>query len=323
MRIGITMGDASGVGPELLLRAFDNRELKEPFVAFGDEAVLAFAREKLKLSTPVRSVSLDEKPDDSVLNIVDAGLLKPPHIRPGEIVREAGYAAVKYVETAVRAALDGKIDAIVTLPINKESSGLSFPGFQGHTELIAEMCGVTDYVMMLAAPDLIVTHVSTHVSLREAVERVKTERILTVIRLTHDAVARIRPQARIAVAGLNPHAGESGAFGREEIDEILPAVEAARKEGIDVTGPLPPDTVFMKAVNGVYDAVVCMYHDQGHIALKLHGFHEGVNVTVGLPIVRTSVDHGTAFDIAYRGKASTRNLNRAFEMAVKLAGGSD
>ncbi len=319
MRIGVTMGDASGVGPELLLRAFDNGEFSEPFVAFGDMAALTFAKETLELTTPLHVTSLAEPPADGMVNVIDTGILTREDVRPGEIVKAAGHAAVVSVKSAVHAALDGKIDAIMTLPINKESSTLTYPGFQGHTELIAEMCGVTDYTMMLAAPDLIATHVSTHVSMREAIERVKTERILTVIRLTHNAVTRIRPQARIAVAGLNAHAGEHGMFGREEIEEIQPAIEAARAEGIHVCGPIPPDTVFMQTLNGKYEAVVCMYHDQGHIALKTHGFHEGVNTTVGLPIVRTSVDHGTAFDIAYRGEASTRNVGCAFRLAAQLA----
>jgi 4-hydroxythreonine-4-phosphate dehydrogenase len=319
MRIGITMGDASGVGPELLLQACERNELKTPFIAFGDMAALTFARKKLGLSIPLRAISIDDEAPDGELCVVDAGLLTEEDIRPGEISKASGYAAVRYVEAAIRAAQAGQIDAIVTLPINKEASALSFPGFQGHTELLAERCGVTDYVMMLTAPDVIATHVSTHVSLREAIERTKTERILTVIRMTHEAVSRIRPRARIAVAGLNPHAGEHGAFGREEIEEIMPAIEAARSEGIDVSGPIPPDTVFMQAINGAYEAVVCMYHDQGHIALKTHGFDKGVNVTVGLPIIRTSVDHGTAFDIAYQGKASTINLVNAFDLAVQMA----
>ncbi len=322
MRIGITIGDASGVGPEVLLRAHEEGgEFERPWLAFGDVGVLEYAKEALGLNTPLHAVSPGDSLSTEALNIVDAGLLKSSDVRPGEIHREAGRAAVKYVEAAVEAALEGTIDAITTLPMNKESSRLSCPGFQGRTELIAGMCGVDDFTMMLVTPGLIATHVSTHVSLREAIERVKSKRILEVIRLTHDAVKRIRPRVRIAVAGLNPHAGEHGAFGTEDIDEILPAVECARAEGIDADGPLPPDTLFMQAAGGAYDAIVCMYHDQGHVPLKLRSFHEGVNVTVGLPIVRTSVDHGTAFDIAYQGKASTENLIHAFRMAVVLAAG--
>jgi 4-hydroxythreonine-4-phosphate dehydrogenase len=174
--------------------------------------------------------------------------------------------------------------------------------------------------MMLVAPKLIATHVSTHVSLQEAIRRVKKDRILNVARLTSNAVKLIRPQARIAIAALNPHAGENRKFGNEDLDEIAPAVAAARAEGIDAYGPVPADTLFMKALAGQYDAVVCMYHDQGHIPLKMIAFHEGVNTTIGLPIIRTSVDHGTAFDIAYKGIASTENLIAAFNLAVTMAG---
>jgi 4-hydroxythreonine-4-phosphate dehydrogenase len=320
MKIAITMGDACGVGPELLLRAFKNDELKSPFIAIGDIAALELAMKKLGITVPVKSIGLADEPDAGVLNIVDAGLLKTSDITPGQISKAAGDAAVKYVETATRAALAGTIDAIVTLPINKESSGLSHPDFQGHTELIAGICGITNYTMMLVAPKLIATHVSTHVSLQEAIRRVKKDRILNVARLTSNAVKLIRPQARIAIAALNPHAGENRKFGNEDLDEIAPAVAAARAEGIDAYGPVPADTLFMKALAGQYDAVVCMYHDQGHIPLKMIAFHEGVNTTIGLPIIRTSVDHGTAFDIAYKGIASTENLIAAFNLAVTMAG---
>jgi 4-hydroxythreonine-4-phosphate dehydrogenase len=320
MKIAITMGDACGVGPELLLRAFKNGELQSPFIAIGDIAALELAMKKLGISVPVKSIGLADEMDAGVLNVVDARLLKASDITPGQISKVAGDAAVKYVELATHAALAGTIDAIVTLPINKESSGLTHPGFQGHTELIAGICGISNYTMMLVAPKLIATHVSTHVSMQEAIRRVKKERILNVTRLTNDAVRLIRPRAKIAIAALNPHAGENRKFGNEDADEIAPAVEAARAEGINAHGPIPADTLFMKALNGDYDAIVCMYHDQGHIPLKMISFHEGVNVTIGLPIIRTSVDHGTAFDIAYKGIASTQNLAAAFNLAVTMAG---
>ncbi|MBL7077733.1 MAG: 4-hydroxythreonine-4-phosphate dehydrogenase PdxA [Kiritimatiellae bacterium] len=320
MSIAITMGDACGVGPELLLRAAVHRELQHDFIAIGDICVLEFAGEKLGLAADIRSIELGDEPAPGVLNVVDLGLLSPADITPGRISKAAGDAAVQYVELAAHAALDGKIDAIVTLPMNKESSGLTHPDFQGHTELIAGICGVDNFTMMLVTPKIIATHVSTHVSMQEAVRRVKKERILDVARLTNDAVKLIRPRARIAIAALNPHAGENGKFGNEDADEIAPAVAAARAEGIDAYGPIPADTLFMKALEGEYDAIVCMYHDQGHIPLKMISFHEGVNVTVGLPIIRTSVDHGTAFDIAYQGHASTQNLIAAFDLAATMAG---
>jgi 4-hydroxythreonine-4-phosphate dehydrogenase len=211
---------------------------------------------------------------------------------------------------------------VVTLPVNKEATRLSTPEFTGHTELIAQICGVPDVTIMLVSPKLIVTHVSTHCSLREAIERAKRPRVLRIIELTCEAVSRLRRNPRIAVAGLNPHAGENGSFGREEIDEIEPAVAEARSKGLPVEGPVPPDTVFYMAVSrGRYDAVVCMYHDQGHIPSKLLDFEGGVNMTLGLPIIRTSVDHGTAFDIAWKGIASTTSLIAAFDLAVKLTEG--
>jgi len=189
--------------------------------------------------------------------------------------------------------------------------------FTGHTELIAELCGQYGYTMMLASQKLTVTHVSTHVSMQEACN-VKKERVLEVIRLTNEAISRFIPSPKIAVAGLNAHAGEGGAFGCQEIDEINPAVEAANEEGINTFGALPPDTVFWRAAKGEFDAVVCMYHDQGHIPMKLLDFEGGVNVTLGLDVVRTSVDHGTAFDIAWQGKASTGSLVAAYEYGLKI-----
>ncbi len=319
VRIGVTMGDACGLGPEILLRSVEGNSLSQPFVVFGDLEVLIFAREKLNLKLDFHPVmSVDEaKPDR--LNVLDCQQLHRTDITIGEISAQAGRAAVKYVQVAAEHALEKKIDAIVTLPINKAACRLTFPNFQGHTEFIADMCDVADYVLSLVAPKLIVTHVSTHVSLKEAANLVNRERVLSVIRMTHESVSKLFPRAKIAVAGLNPHAGEGGAFGNEEIEAIIPAIQTARRQGIDAHGPISPDTLFMKALEGEYDGVVCMYHDQGHIPMKLHGFHDTVNVTLGLPIIRTSVDHGTGFDIAYRGIASTQNFICAFNLAAKLA----
>ena len=319
MLIGITMGDACGLGPEILLRSVANDELPQPCLVFGDVDVLEFAQEKLDLNVTFRSISSVDEVEAGRVNVLDCGQLKRADVTIGKISAKSGNAAVRYVQAAVEHALDHKIQSIVTLPINKEASRHSFPDFQGHTEFIADMCGVADYTMMLAAPKLIVTHVSTHVPIRTAIDLVKRDRVLSVIRLTHEAVEKLRPRAKIAVAGLNPHAGEHGAFGDEDMEEIAPAVLDAQSKGIDAHGPIPPDTLFMKAVTGDYDAVVCMYHDQGHIPMKLHGFHDTVNVTLGLPIIRTSVDHGTGFDIAYKGIASAQNFLNAFNLAVQLA----
>jgi len=319
-RIGITMGDSSGVGPEILLKAAHANRIPVPFVVYGDAVPLRKLNEQLALGLPFHAVSSAADCRDGAVNIVDLQMLTPQDLTPGQINAKSGQAAREYVISATKAALAGEIAAIVTLPMNKEATQLTDPGFTGHTELIGELCGSNDVTIMLASPALIVTHVSTHCSLRQAIERCKKERISTIIDLTWHAVRRLKPGARIAVAGLNPHAGENGLFGSEEIEEIRPAVEWARAQGYNVEGPLPPDTLFYMAVRrGQYDAVVCMYHDQGHIPSKLLDFEGGVNIALGLPIVRTSVDHGTAFDIAWKGIASTASFEAAVDMAIRLA----
>jgi 4-hydroxythreonine-4-phosphate dehydrogenase len=317
---GITIGDPSGVGPEILLKAESAREIRPRYIAYGDLAALEFYNEKLGLEVPLRVISSPSEYAAGHLNVVDHRLLASSDIKPGQLDRQAGAAAREYVISATRAALRGEIAAMVTLPMNKEATQLSDPGFTGHTELIGALCGSKDVTIMLASDQLIVTHVSTHMSLRNAIEAAKKERICTILRLTSDAVCRLIPNARIAVAGLNPHAGEHGLFGDEEIKEIEPAVAWAKEQGMPVEGPFPPDTVFHMAVRKKkFDAIVCMYHDQGHVPLKLLDFEAGVNVALGLPIIRTSVDHGTAFDIAGKGTASTVSLIRAIEFAVRLS----
>ncbi len=319
MRLGITMGDSSGVGPEILLTAFSRGELQYPFFAFGDYEVLALCAETLGIQVPLRRTSLREQPRPGEIGVIDHALLTQTDVTPGEINAASGHAAREYVVSATRAALAGSIDAMVTLPMNKEATQLSDPDFTGHTELIGALCGSKDVTIMLASDDLIVTHVSTHVSLAEAIRRVRRERVQTIIAMTCEAVKKLRDNPRVAIAGLNPHAGENGLFGDEEIREITPAVQWARDHGLPVEGPFPPDTLFYQAVRRKrFDAIVCMYHDQGHVPLKLLDFEGGVNVALGLPIVRTSVDHGTAFDIAWKGQASTRPLVGAVNMAVKL-----
>jgi 4-hydroxythreonine-4-phosphate dehydrogenase len=322
MIFGVTMGDSSGVGPEILLKAFRNGELRHPVVAFGDLSVLEECNRRLDYGVPLHASATTAERMEGALNVIDLSLLQRDDIRPGRISAKSGAAAREYVIAAARAALDGWIGAMVTLPMNKEATQLSDAKFVGHTELIGEVCGARDVTIMLVSDRLTVTHVSTHCSLREAIERCRKERILRVIQLTCEACARLKDGPRVAVAGLNPHAGENGLFGREEIDEIQPAVEQARRDGLPVEGPIPPDTVFYQAVKrGRYDAVVCMYHDQGHIPCKLLDFEGGVNVALGLPVIRTSVDHGTAFDIAWQGVASTRSLVAALDLAARMAAG--
>ncbi len=320
--IGITVGDASGVGPEILLRSYTEGTLQAPCVVFGDIAALEACRAKLSLSVPIRTVACASEAQPGSLCVVDAAMLQSSDLTPGTLNAKAGAAAYQYIVQATTAALRGETAGIVTLPVNKAAIEASHPGFSGHTELLGELCGAPDVTILLASEQLIVSHVSTHVSLREAIARVKTARVHRIIELTCDTVARLRTNPRIAVAGLNPHASEHGLFGDEEENEIGPAVEAARAQGLPVEGPFPPDTLFYLAVREKrFDAIVCMYHDQGHIPLKLLDFDGGVNITLGLPILRTSVDHGTAFDIAWQGKARTRSFREALQYAQRLAGG--
>jgi 4-phospho-D-threonate 3-dehydrogenase / 4-phospho-D-erythronate 3-dehydrogenase len=310
--LAITMGDPSGIGPEILLRSWCDGRLGDDVVVYGDAAILRHGAGLLGLEV-----------DWDAFPVVDLGLLAAADHRPGELDAASGAAAREYVERATHDALSGRVAGVVTMPMNKEATQRSDPSFVGHTEFIAALCGVEKVTMMLTAAtpsgSIAVTHVSTHCSLAEAIRRVRTERVLDVVHLTHDVLRRFLPAPRIAVCGLNPHAGEHGLFGSEDIDQIAPAIELARAEGLDASGPHPADTVFFQAVHrDRYDAIVCMYHDQGHGPMKLLAFDSGVNVTLGLPIVRTSVDHGTAFDIAWQGVAFTDSVQHAVAYARKL-----
>ena len=320
MLFGITLGDSSGIGPEILLKAFRDGRIAYPVVVYGDVAALSYYDRLLGYQVPLRRIRVTSEYREGELNVLDQDILHQADITPGQLNRRSGQAAREYVVAAARAALAGEIAAMVTLPMNKEATQLTDPGFVGHTELIAAVCGVEDVTIMLASEQLIVTHVSTHCSLAEAIRRARQPRIRTILKLTSDAVAKLIEHPRIAVAGLNPHAGEHGLFGREEIEEIEPAVKWARDQGMPVEGPLPPDTVFYMAVRRKrYDAIVCMYHDQGHVPLKLLDFEGGVNIALGLPIIRTSVDHGTAFDIAGQGVAQADSFVKALDFAARLA----
>ena len=316
--IGITIGDANGVGPEILLRSYKAGKLSGNVIAIGDFAVLDFCNRRLSLNIPLFKINQIDDFIPNSLNVLDAGILKEKDIIIGQISQYVGYASLKYIETGTHLALQKHIQALVTLPVNKEAIRTTNKEFSGHTGYLASMCNTSNYTMMLVSDHLVVTHVSTHVSLLEAIKQVRQDRILDVIRLTDMALQKMGKSSRIAVAGLNPHAGENNAFGNEDSKEITPAVKRAVNEGRNVTGPVPADTVFYLAKKGLYDAVVCMYHDQGHIPIKLMDFESAVNVTLGLPIVRTSVDHGTAFDIAYKGIASISSLTNAVGLAKKL-----
>ncbi|MAS35253.1 MAG: 4-hydroxythreonine-4-phosphate dehydrogenase PdxA [Anaerolineaceae bacterium] len=323
-RIGITMGDPAGVGPEIIVKtlaaAHGFYDQCVP-VVIGDARVLA--QTIAALDVPVR-INVVDTPDDALgvagtIDLIDLNNADPAAFAPGQVSALAGHASVEYIQQATRMALAGDLAAIVTAPINKESINKGGHHYAGHTELLKDLTDAQHVSMMLVSSKLRVLHVSTHVALREACDRVKKERVLTVIRLAHLSMKLLGIEApRVAVAGLNPHAGEGGLFGREELDEIIPAIEAAQAQGINATGPWPPDTIFMQTVKGHHDVVVAMYHDQGHIPMKLLGFDEGVNVSVGLPIIRTSVDHGTAFDIVGKGIASETSLIAAIDLAAQM-----
>lgn len=320
-RFAITMGDASGVGPEILLRSYANNDLQNDIVVYGDLSILKVGKECLGLnSILLNEISEPVLAVDDALNVIDQRELKKSDFTPGVLSRVAGAAARNYVIRATKDALSGKNAGLVTLPMNKEATQLTTPKFCGHTELIADICNCTKFSMMLATPKVACTHVSTHCSMRESIERCTTARVFEVIDLTNKTLSRFIENPRIAVCGLNPHAGENGLFGSEDAEQIRPAINQAISAGIHAEGPLPADTVFYQAVHrSRYDGIVCMYHDQGHAPMKLIAFETGVNVTIGLPIIRTSVDHGTAFDIAWQGKAFTHSLHHALDYARLLA----
>ena len=318
--MAVTMGDPSGVGGEIVLRSFAAGGLEDAALVFGSSAILRAGAEALGLDVAIRVVD-DGRFEPGYLNVVDLGAPRVADWTPGAANAASGQAALAYVERATREALAERVAGVVTLPMNKEATQLTVPGFVGHTEFIANLCETPSVSMMLTTPDVAVTHVSTHVALRDAIDAVSEQRVLRVIELTHAVLSRFLASPRIAVCGLNPHAGENGLFGDEEIHHIIPAIAAAQRRGWSVEGPFPADTVFYQAIErDRFDAVVAMYHDQGHAPMKLVGFETGVNVTVGLPIVRTSVDHGTAFDIAWQGVAFTHSLRAALDYAWKLVG---
>jgi 4-hydroxythreonine-4-phosphate dehydrogenase len=331
--LGVTMGDASGAGPEILVKALslpEVRALCRPIV-IGDAATVRQAAKIVGSATPtgtpypllgIRALAQmsDASLEDGVIEVLDLHNINLSHLVYAKVDPMAGQAAFECVVKAVDLALAGEIAAVVTSALNKEALNLAGQHYAGHTELLAQLCGVKSVAMMLVAGSFRVSHVSSHVSLREAINRVRPERILEVTRLTHQAVRRMGiATPRLAIAGLNPHSSEGGLFGNEEELYIRPAVEAAQAEGMSVAGPIPPDTVFYRMKQGQYDAVVAMYHDQGHIAVKVLAFEEGVNVTLGLPIIRTSVDHGTVFGKAGKGTASPKSMIAALKLAARMA----
>jgi 4-hydroxythreonine-4-phosphate dehydrogenase len=320
------MGDAAGVGPEIIDKALAKKEfynIARPIV-IGDASVIEDALKVAKVKVDINSVKdvSEAKYEHGTIEVIDLKNIRLSELKMGQVQAMAGEASVKYVEKAVEMALENKIDAIVTAPLNKEAMHLAGYDYAGHTEILAHLTKTKDYAMMLVAGHLRVIHVTTHVSMRDACELIKKDRVLTTIRLTNEVTKKMGVKApKIAISGFNPHAGESGLFGNEEIKEITPAIESAKKNNMNVIGPMPPDTVFLRASRGEYDAVVAMYHDQGHIPVKMLGFESGINVTIGLPIIRTSVDHGTAYRRAglRLGTGDPTSLEEAMKLAVQMA----
>ena len=331
--LAVTMGDAAGVGPEVILKALAHVRLYDICkpVVIGDQAPLEQANAVLGNSLKLCQIDHPSKAHGwpGTVDYVACGILSEGSWHMGKVDARSGDAAYQYVVRGVRYALDGVADAVVTAPISKEAIHLAGHSFSGHTEILAHHTGVKEYGMLLAGAGLHVIHVTTHVSMEEASRRILCPRVLETIRLGNLGMQLLGYKApRVAVAGLNPHCSENGLFGSQEAEQISPAIEAARMELIDVTGPYPGDTVFVRALAGEFDLVVAMYHDQGHIPVKLLGFREssagglevnGINCTIGLPFIRTSVDHGTAFDIAGTGSASELSMIEAMEAAAVMS----
>ncbi|MCC3646484.1 MAG: 4-hydroxythreonine-4-phosphate dehydrogenase PdxA [Bacillota bacterium] len=324
--VGITMGDAAGVGPEIILKSLADAEMYEisnPLV-IGDKKILERAKSFVNSGLVIEAVSAEQLREipykHGVVHCLDLDLL-PEDLPIGQVSPEAGNAAFQYLAKAIEMAKENRIEAICTAPLNKEALQKGGHMYPGHTEILADLTNTKDYSMMLSAPNLRVIHVTTHVGIIDAVKMINPERVYHVLKLAHDTLKKAGIESpKIAVCGINPHAGENGLFGYgEEEEKVVPGVEKAQAEGINAIGPLPADTLFFRAVRGDFDIVVAMYHDQGHGPVKVLGLDAGVNITVGLPIIRTSVDHGTAFDIAGKGIADEKSLMEAMRQAVELA----
>lgn len=324
--IGITMGDGAGVGPEIILKSLKNREiydLCDPLV-IGDSKILDRAKSYVNSGLKVQTVTEDQLGrlayEFGTVYCLDLDLLSAD-LPLGQVSAEAGHAAFEYLAKAIDLAKKQQIDAICTAPLNKEALHKGGHQYPGHTEILADLTDTSEFSMMLSAPNLKVIHVTTHVGLIDAVKMINPERVYRVIQLAHETLTKSGIEnPRIAVCGINPHAGENGLFGYgEEEEKVVPGVKRAQEEGINAVGPLPADTLFFRTVRGDFDIVVAMYHDQGHGPVKVLGLDAGVNITVGLPIIRTSVDHGTAFDIAGKGIVEEKSMMEAIRQAVELA----
>ncbi len=338
-KLGITMGDPAGIGPEVTVKALMEKHIYDiclPLVAAVPAVMERAMREIVKTDFAMNVIASpkEAKGQYGTIDVLDLAGVKLGPVTLGKVDPRCGEAAFRSVEAVIRLAMNKEVDGTVTAPLNKEAMNMAGCHYDGHTEIYAALTGTKNYTMMLADGKLRVAHVCTHVPLAKVSSLITFERVLTVIHLANEACKKLGIAApRIGVAGFNPHAGENGLFGMEEVETISPAVKAAQAEGIDAQGPFSPDTVFCKAAGGGYDLVVAMYHDQGHIPLKMLSFKyddatktwsgmTGVNVTLGLPIVRSSVDHGTAFEVAGKNVASQQSMVNAIEYGALLAGGS-
>jgi 4-phospho-D-threonate 3-dehydrogenase / 4-phospho-D-erythronate 3-dehydrogenase len=324
--IGITMGDAAGIGPEIIAKALMDKQIYEDSqpIVIGDAKILNRALSVVGSNAEINIIKdvSQAKNIFNVIDIVDLDLLLED-LPFGEISSQAGDAAYRYLEKSVELAKEKQIDSICTAPLNKEALHKGGHLYPGHTEILAALTDTEDFSMMLTTPNLKVIHLTTHVGLIEAIERINPDRTYKVLKLAHDTLtAAGKEQPKIAVCGINPHAGENGLFGNgEEEEKLAPGIEKAREEGIDASGPYPADTLFFRAGRGDFDIVVACYHDQGHAPIKVMGIEDGVNITVGLKggIIRTSVDHGTAFDIAGKNIADSKSMKAAIYAAIELA----
>jgi len=322
--IAITMGDPAGIGPEVTAKALAHDQVWEcsrPLVV-GAVAVLQQMARWAARPLAFRGIAEPHQAhyDPSAPDVIDCPNVDPASLQPGQVSAKAGQASVEYINRAVELAKAAQADAIATGPVNKAALKAAGIPFIGHTELLAALLGEEHVTTMLATQGLRVVHVTRHVALAKVASLITRENVLETIQLTHVGMRKMGfGSPRVAVAALNPHGGDDGLMGREEIEAIAPAVQAARAEGIDATGPIPADSVFFRAIRGEFDVVVAMFHDQGHIPIKTHGFERSITVTLGLPVIRTSVDHGTAFDIAWKGIASEESMVEAICLAAQLA----
>lgn len=323
-KIAITMGDPAGIGPEIIIKALQQDDLAgisaivigcvKIFERVIEQGLVPFI--KLNVIEHINQANFEK----GILNIIDEPLHDLHLFATGQVQASAGDVAFRCIKRATKMALDGEVDAIATAPLNKEALHLAGHFYPGHTELLAKLTNSQDYAMVLYTDKLKVIHISTHVSLRNFLDNLSKERVKIVIKMADTFLKRVGiANPRIAVAGVNPHAGENGLFGDEEIKILIPAIKEMKQIKINVIGPCAPDTVFLQAHEGLYDMVVAMYHDQGHIPLKLLGFYDGVNITAGLPFIRTSADHGTAFDIAWQGVAKHDSMAISIKLAIQLA----